>query len=63
MKVKVQHKVTRTVAGRQYASFYVVIPSAYAELLKIRKGDVLECIFQEVEVNGRRVKAVIYFKA
>lgn len=50
-------------AGREYISLYVVIPSTIANLLKIEKGDILECTIQDINVNGRKVKAVIYFKS
>ena len=63
IKVRVQSRVTKSRSGREYRSLFVTIPSSVAEFLSIREGDVLWCDVRTVDINGRQVRAVVYYKA
>ena len=48
--------------GKEYPTYYVNVPAALAKLLKIGENDFLNCTITEVTINGKRVKALIYWK-
>lgn len=63
--MSIQVKVTArksSYKGREYLTYYVNIPSAFAKLLKVRKDDILNCTIADVNINGKTVKALIYYK-
>lgn len=61
LKAKVWAKKT-TKQGKIYRTLYVVIPSPIAEGLNINEGDILKVTVKQVEINGRKVNAIIYYK-
>jgi len=60
-KVKVQAKVTPK-AGKIYKTLYIAIPSAFASILKIKEGEYLEVTINDVKINGKTIRALIYYK-
>ena len=48
--------------GKEYPTYYVNIPAALAKLLRISENEILNCIIMDIEVNGKKVKALVYFK-
>jgi len=60
-RVKVQAKITPK-AGKIYKTLYIAVPSAYASLLRIKEGDYLEVTVSDIEINGRTIRALIYYK-
>ena len=59
--MKVQAKVTRK-SGKEYRNLYLTIPSAYARLLGISEGDVMEVTVIETEIADKRIKGLFYYK-
>ena len=51
-----------TYKGKEYPTYYVNIPAALAKLLKISENDRLSCTIAEVTINGKKVKALVYWK-
>jgi len=48
--------------GKEYTTFYVNIPSAFAKILKISENDILNCTIIDTEINGKKVRGILYFK-
>ena len=63
IKVRVQSRVTKSRSGREYRTLFVTIPSNIAEFLSISEGDTLWCDVRSIDINGRQVRAVVYYKA
>ncbi len=61
LKAKVWAKKT-TKQGKTYKTLYVLIPSPIAETLNINEGDTLKVTIKQVEINGKTVNAIIYYK-
>ena len=61
LRVRVRASTSRK-GGREYKTLYVVIPSDIAKLLGIEEGDELYLEVTEIEIDGERKKALIYYK-
>ncbi len=48
--------------GGTYKTLYIVIPSDVAKLLNIKEGDELNMTITDIEVEGTKRKALIYYK-
>ncbi|MCC6023233.1 MAG: hypothetical protein LM600_00860 [Thaumarchaeota archaeon] len=48
--------------GREYRSYYVVIPSDVAKAIGLRGGDTLRVLLREVNIDGTLKAALIYYK-
>jgi bifunctional DNA-binding transcriptional regulator/antitoxin component of YhaV-PrlF toxin-antitoxin module len=57
--VKLQVKTTKS---EKYAQYFVTVPKEFVETLKLRVGDILKVEIREVEVNGSKRKAIVYYK-
>mgnify|MGYP000094190042 CR=1 FL=1 len=53
-------KVQRKKAGVDV--YYITLPKDFAKELSIRVGDYLHTRIIEVEVDGRRVRGIFYYK-
>ena len=63
IKLKAKVWAKKIVRGsKEYKTLYIAIPSPIAEELGIKEGDVLKIIVKRIEVNGKEVNAVIYYK-
>ncbi|NPA98028.1 MAG: AbrB/MazE/SpoVT family DNA-binding domain-containing protein [Crenarchaeota archaeon] len=60
-RVKVQAKIIPK-AGKTYKSLYVTLPSAFASVLGIKEGDYLEVTITDINVEGKTVRAIAYYK-
>ena len=45
-----------------YKTLYILIPSPIAEALEIKEGDILRVTVKHVEIDGRKVNAIVYYK-
>ena len=61
LKVRVRAIPSRK-GGRTYKTLYIVIPSDVAKLLNIKEGDELNMTITDIEVEGTKRKALIYYK-
>lgn len=61
LKVKVQRKKS-TKGGKEYESLYIGVPKPYADLLRIKAGEYLSVTIRDIDVNGKRVRALVYWK-
>jgi hypothetical protein len=57
--VKLQVKSTK---NERYVQFFVTVPKEFVEALKLRVGDILKVEVREIEVNGSKRKAIVYYK-
>jgi bifunctional DNA-binding transcriptional regulator/antitoxin component of YhaV-PrlF toxin-antitoxin module len=57
--VKLQVKTTKS---EKYAQYFVTVPKEFVEALKLRVGDILKVEVKEVEVNGSKRKALVYYR-
>lgn len=48
--------------GKVYKTLYVVIPAPIAEGLNIKEGDILRVTVKQVEIDGKKVNAIVYYK-
>jgi len=46
----------------EYVQFFVTVPKAFVEQLKLEEGDILIARVLEVEVDGVRRRGVFYYK-
>jgi hypothetical protein len=57
--VKLQAKSSKC---EKYVQFFVTVPKEFAEALKLRVGDILKVEVREVDVNGSKRKALVYYR-
>jgi len=61
LRVRVRASTSRK-GGKEYKTLYVVIPSDVAKLLGIEEGDELNLTITELEINGVKKRALVYYK-
>jgi len=57
--VKLQAKTTKS---EKYVQYFVTVPKEFVEALNLRVGDILKVEIREIEVNGSKRKALVYYK-
>jgi bifunctional DNA-binding transcriptional regulator/antitoxin component of YhaV-PrlF toxin-antitoxin module len=57
--VKLQSKSTKS---EKYIQFFVTVPKEFVEALNLRVGDILKVEIREIEVNGTKRKAIVYYR-
>ncbi len=60
-RVKVQVRVTKK-SGREYKTYHITLPKSIVEALNIREGTELECIIKEIDVDGQRKMAIVFYE-
>ena len=57
--VKLQVKSTK---DEKYIQYFVTVPKEFVEALNLKPGDILKTEIREIDVNGSKRKAIIYYK-
>jgi bifunctional DNA-binding transcriptional regulator/antitoxin component of YhaV-PrlF toxin-antitoxin module len=57
--VKLQAKSTKS---EKYVQHFVTVPKEFVEALRLRVGDILKVEIREIEINGSKRKAIVYYK-
>jgi hypothetical protein len=57
--VKLQVKTTKS---DRYAQYFVTVPKEFVEALGLKPGDILKTEIREIEANGTKRRAIIYYK-
>ncbi len=47
---------------REYVSYSIALPKRFADELGIRGGDILHARIVEIEIDGKKVKGILYYK-